>query len=377
MKPYEDIAFAMVVWNDAKRAEKLLRHVRPWFKTVAVAVQDSPDDTLKVVQDIADIVVRDGHHGFGDASFGPKLLPNIRQTWTFKVDADEWPDEDCLAGLGDAVKAADAKPTKGVWIPFRSWVDDAEWEEQHAHLRLFHTRLGWPGTLHSRPPVEDGLAWDRGHIHHKRSLDEMIKDYLNYLEVGRGNASWTEHNTMMMREACLGAARRRGWAYVTANAWWPEVKRAAFNNTPPKTPIYCSGVNGSGTRMLYDMVQGLGYNAIHATIPGWPNQPDMTDAFWGSRETWEKRYGPGRWVVIDRGVKFSRASARRRHLYPSDAAYDIAYWQAKGILDGIHDAYRVSYEAFVKDPELEYGKLAAWLGCCPGATPVIYNGNAR
>lgn len=375
MKPYEDIAFAMVVWNDARRAEKLLRHVRPWFKTVAVAVQQSPDDTLKVAEDWADIVVKDKHHGFGDASFGPLLLPNIRQTWTFKVDADEWPDEECLESLGDAVDCADAKPTPGVWIPFRSWVDDAEWEEQHSHLRLFRTDLGWPGTLHSRPPVEDGVFWDQGHIHHKRSLDEMIKDYLNYLEVGRGVQTWTDHNTMMMREACLGAARRRGWSYVTANPWWPDVKRAAFSHDKDKTIVFCSGANGTGTRMVYDMVTELGYKAVHATIPGWPD--DSPHPWWATREAWEKRFGRGRWIVIDRDPKHAYRSSERRGQYRSRSAYDTALAQSKHITDAIHDAYRVHYEDFVKDPELEYGKLAAWLGCCPNATPVIYNGNAR
>ena len=226
--PYDTIAFCMVVWNDAERAEKLLEWVRPWFRTLAVAVQESPDNTLEVVRSLADIVVEDKHWGYGDASFGPRLLPMVTHRWTFKVDADEWPDEELLSSLGDAVKAADAKPTKGVWIPFRSFTDGIEWKQFHAHLRLFHTSVGWPGSLHSRPPIEDGIQHTVGHLHHRRSLDEMIRDYLEYYRVGRGNGQWEEHNLLMMREACKGMAAEFGWDYVHKFDWWPEVQGLAF-----------------------------------------------------------------------------------------------------------------------------------------------------
>lgn len=214
----------MVVWNDAERAEKLLKKVRPYFESLVVGVQESPDDTLAVASKYADVVVQDGHHGYGDATYGPLVLPRVRTWWAFKLDADEWPSDDLLGSLSNATYYADhVKHTQAVWIPFRSSVDGIEYEEQHSHLRLFHQSAGWPASLHSRPPIEDGILWSKGHIRHDRSLDEMVRDYLSYLEVGRGNTQHTEHNEMMIRSACGGTAAKKGWEYVKSHEWWPQV----------------------------------------------------------------------------------------------------------------------------------------------------------
>lgn len=222
--PYEHITFTMVVWNDAERAEKLLKKVRPYFESLVVGVQESPDDTLAVASKYADVVVQDGHHGYGDATYGPLVLPRVRTWWAFKLDADEWPSDDLLGSLSNATYYADhVKHTQAVWIPFRSSVDGIEYEEQHSHLRLFHQSAGWPASLHSRPPIEDGILWSKGHIRHDRSLDEMVRDYLSYLEVGRGNTQHTEHNEMMIRSACGGTAAKKGWEYVKSHEWWPQV----------------------------------------------------------------------------------------------------------------------------------------------------------
>jgi hypothetical protein len=222
--PYTHISFVMVVWNDETRAHALLDYIRPFFSDVVVGVQDSPDRTLVVARELADVVVEDAHHGFGDATFGPKLLPRVRTPWVLKVDCDEWPSRELLDSLSNATWYADHEAkTRGVWVPFRSSVDGIEYEEQHGHLRLFHRSAGWPGLLHSRPPIEDGIWWPVGHIRHDRSLDELVRDYLSYLRVGRGNAQWTEHNELMIRSACTGTAEKKGWEYVRSHEWWPQV----------------------------------------------------------------------------------------------------------------------------------------------------------
>jgi hypothetical protein len=222
--PYTHISFVMVVWNDQGRASRLLARIRPYFEQVVIGVQQSPDDTLEVASFYADVLVEDAHHGYGDATFGPKLLPRVRTPWTLKLDADEWPSDDLLDSLSNATWYADhVAHTRGVWIPFRSAVDGIEYEEQHSHLRLFHTSAGWPATLHSRPPIEDGILWSSGYIRHDRSLDELVRDYMSYLRVGEGNSQWTEHNRAMIRSACIGTADKKGWEYVMGYEWWPQV----------------------------------------------------------------------------------------------------------------------------------------------------------
>jgi hypothetical protein len=384
---YEDITFAIVVWNDAKRLRALLEHVRPWFRTLAVNVQESPDDTLAVAESIADIVVPAAHYGFGDATFGPRLLPLIKTKWTFKVDADEWPTSDLLEHLGELTAEADARKLRGVWVPFRSWVEDAEWEEQHHHLRLFHSNLAWMPMLHSRPMIDDTYEapYSAGWIEHKRSLDEMIQDYLNYYRIGKGNSGWEQHNRTMMRDACKGTAQRLGWAHVRAYPWWPEVREIAFAGKEPQMaePVYCAGVSCSGTRMLYDMVRALGLEAIHASIPGYRfgeiNNPIQHPVWWD--QAWmEKRFGAGRWIIIDRDQHYAALSATKRKFVNDQA--DFTSYAAKGrrVLNAIaksQTVYRIQYEDVIADPQGEYDKLADWLGVRHQTVGEIYDANEK
>lgn len=238
--PYTHISAAIVVWNDPDRVARLLDHLRPWFDQICVGVQcdgnPQDDPTYLAVKDRADHMVIEGVRGFGDATFGPRVLPLVTSKWTLKVDADEWPTDELLGSLSSATWAAehsDEKPYDGVWIPFRSWVEGIEYEEQHNHLRLFHTRLGWPPMLHSTPPAKRPLLWHTGHFLHERSLDEMMQDYLRYWKVGRGTQTWDDHNRAMMFSACTGTAAQRGWDFVKAHEWWPQVEAIAFKEGIP------------------------------------------------------------------------------------------------------------------------------------------------
>lgn len=231
--PYSHITVALVAWNEQARLGKLLDRLRGYFETIAVVVQDSNDDTARVAREYADIFVTDRHHGFGDASFGPRLLPRIKTPWTFKVDCDEMPDHALLESLSSATWYAEANGLDGIWVPFKSWVDGIEYTEQHGHLRLFKTVLGWPPTLHSRPPTEQTAFWTTGHVWHERTLDEMMRDYLRYWRAGRGNPGWEDHNRLMMYWACLGTAAVKGWDYIRAFEWWPDVKAISFTQEQP------------------------------------------------------------------------------------------------------------------------------------------------
>ena len=208
--PYSHITFTLVAWNEEKRLGALLERVRPVFEKLIVGVQKSTDSTLEIARKYADIVVEDEHHGFGDATYG-QLLKLAQTPWVLKLDADEWPSDDLLVSLSSATWTAQNMGADGVWIPFRSWIENKEWEEQHSHLRLFRPEKGWPALLHSRPPIENGILWHTGFIEHSRNLPEMLDDYLRYYEVGKGNAQWETHNKMMMRSAVLGTAEHRGW----------------------------------------------------------------------------------------------------------------------------------------------------------------------
>ena len=233
VKPYDDISLLVVAWNEEARIERLLEYLKPYFSGMVVCVQESTDRTLELVKLVADrpedTVLTDRHWGHGDKSF-PRMVRNAATEWCFVVSCDEWPSEELLDSLMLAIAVAelDKKTSEAIWVPFRSWIDDLETEAGYGHLRLFKTIVGWPDTLHSRPMTQRGIWWPHGWIEHRRSLDEMMRDYLAYFERGRGNIGWENHNRAQMQGACNFVAATKGWDYVMQYDWWPEVKRIAF-----------------------------------------------------------------------------------------------------------------------------------------------------
>jgi hypothetical protein len=229
--PYEHCTFVGVAWNEEQRAPALLTMAREWFAKIVVGVQKSDDRTLEIAQSIAnrpgDQVVKHTHYGFGDASM-PDLIAKVKTPWVFVVAFDEMPDDELLGCIGLATSYAEQNGHDGLWIPFKSIVEESVYTEQHGHLRLFRQSLGWPKTMHSRPEGKSEAWWPYGSIVHERSLDEMMIDYLRYYELGKGDKGWVAHNKLMMHDACVVIAESKGWDFVKAHEWWPRVEAIAF-----------------------------------------------------------------------------------------------------------------------------------------------------
>lgn len=239
--PYDDISLLVVAWNEAKRIGPLLEYLKPYFDQSVICVQDSTDDTLEIVSSIMDLetdqILTDRHWGHGDASF-PKMVKATRTRWAFVVSCDEWPTTELMDSLGLAAAVAQLDPmtSEAVWFRFRAWIDDLEASEG-SHLRLFKSHIGWPRSLHSRPMTRRAIGWPHGWFEHRRSLDEMMRDYLSYQRVAKGNPGHDRHNREMMRGACTFVAERKGWDKVIAYEWWDEVRAQAFaaEETPWQT----------------------------------------------------------------------------------------------------------------------------------------------
>jgi hypothetical protein len=229
--PYDHVSLLIVAWNEEKRIGGLIELLKSWFTEFVVCVQESDDDTLDIAKALLpeNMVTQDKHWGHGDRSF-PMMVSRAKTPWCFVVSCDETPNTDLLQSVrsATALAEADRHTSEAVWVNFVSTIEGVEVPEQSAHLRIFKTHVGWPNTLHSRPGTNKGYLWPYGFISHDRSLDEMVKDYLSYYEVGRGNAGWDAHNLMMMREACKFIARDKGVEYVTKYEWWPDVQVLAF-----------------------------------------------------------------------------------------------------------------------------------------------------
>lgn len=235
--PYTDVTLLVVAWNEGHRIGKLLAYLKPYFEHSVICVQSSDDDTLAIAREVmdrpGDKVITDRHWGHGDASF-PRMLKQTETKWAFVVSCDEWPDEVLLDSIWSAIEVAelDPKTSESVWYTFRTWIDEFE-ASGAIQLRLFKKRVGWPGTLHSRPMTNKGIQWPHGLIEHRVTFDEMMRDYLSYYRVGRGHPGWETHNKAQMRSACVFIAERKGWDTVTAYEWWPEVRDLAFGKEAP------------------------------------------------------------------------------------------------------------------------------------------------
>jgi hypothetical protein len=228
----DNVTLMAAFWNEAYRLPELLDHLDRYFRKWAIAVQKSDDHTLEICEEYETderIIVPDAHRGVGEASFN-MLLKMIDTEWVFVVSADEWPESGLLAEMPKIIDKANAEGRDGVWLPFRSWIEEFEFTgDQEAHLRLFRRRVGWPSSMHSRPMTENTLYYPSQYsIHHKRSLDEMMLDYLRYYEMGKHSEQWKAHNKVMMHDACEAIAQRKGWDFVQTKPWWPEVAKIAF-----------------------------------------------------------------------------------------------------------------------------------------------------
>lgn len=230
-RPYTDCSFVGVAWMEEERAPALLELAKSWFTHLVIGVQKSSDRTLEIARAIAnrptDQVVEHPHYGFGDASM-PDLIAKARTPWVFVVAFDEVPDDTLLESLPIATAFAAKRGHDGFWVPFKSIVEGVEYTEQHGHLRLFHKALGWPKTMHSRPTGRSEAWWPMGSILHTRSLNEMMLDYLRYYEMGKGDKGWVAHNKLMMHDACVVIAEKKGWDFVKSHDWWPKVESIAF-----------------------------------------------------------------------------------------------------------------------------------------------------
>lgn len=234
-EPIVDTTLTMVVRNEAHRLDTLLPYLRPWFEEIVVGVQDSDDETLGIAESLATKVVRDRPRGFGDATM-PKVQRAVTRTWCLRIDADERPTEDLLTSLRNAGRYCVDNGLDGLWLPFRSWIEDIEWEQPHSHLRFWKRRIEWPPMLHSRPMTERTQVWPTGFVEHRKSLDEHVAGYLGYMEAGRGHVAWTEHNKLMLRAAVEGVAAVRGWADIEDRSWWPMVLSIIYGGRRPAEP---------------------------------------------------------------------------------------------------------------------------------------------
>lgn len=231
-----------VYWKEGHRIGPLMARLATHFSHVTVVVQKSDDDTLPACQAIltgdTHKVIEDEWRGGGDFSM-PLALENVDTEWVFVISGDEWPDDELLASLPDAIKACEEGGYSGAMIAPEEYIDGVRYVEHPSHVRLFRKSGGWEARHHSAASHENLLPgiWPRGKYIHTRTLDEFYGDYLRKLTMmeAEGDDQLAFHNRYVIFAVSNLIANEKGWKYVWGRPQWPEVERRVFDRA--ETPI--------------------------------------------------------------------------------------------------------------------------------------------
>lgn len=234
--PYDGVTAVSVVWNEGHRIAPLVSTLATWFRNVVIVVQKSDDDTLAICQKIltepTHHVVEDEWRGGGDFSM-PLALSHVPTEWTYVISGDEFPDLELLRTMPDAIAKMESEGFDGAFLYTEEWIEDVPYYEHGRHVRLFRTAGGWEARHHSAAPHDNVTVWPHGRYLHRRTLDEMVRDYLRKLNMMEAEGDQLAlHNKATIYRVCTMIAAEKGWRFVRSHEWWPEVERRIMDLAP-------------------------------------------------------------------------------------------------------------------------------------------------
>jgi glycosyltransferase involved in cell wall biosynthesis/tetratricopeptide (TPR) repeat protein len=202
------ISLNVVVFNEEGRLEECLVDARDHVDEIVVVDQMSTDGTPDIAQRLADVYVRDVHHGHAEPS---RELAASRSSgdWLLIVDADEKLSDLLKRDLRRLVQ----RDVDGYWIQKVNLVDGRE-RGKIEHYRLVRTsRVRFDPRPHGGAVAltenMERLEWIG--IVHEKTLAEQIFDDARYerlaLEEGAATSSkrnWLSHNRALQADRQQG-----------------------------------------------------------------------------------------------------------------------------------------------------------------------------
>jgi glycosyltransferase involved in cell wall biosynthesis/tetratricopeptide (TPR) repeat protein len=198
------ISLNVVVFNEEGRLEECLVDARDHVDEIVVVDQMSTDGTPAIAQRLADVYVRDVHHGHAEPS---RELAATRSSgdWLLILDADEKLSDLFKCELRRLVE----RDVDGYWIQKVNLVDGRERDKIH-HFRLVRkSRVRFDPQPHggATAVTENVERFDRIGIVHEKSLAEQIFDDARYerlaLEDGAPTSAkrnWLSHNRVLVAD---------------------------------------------------------------------------------------------------------------------------------------------------------------------------------
>jgi glycosyltransferase involved in cell wall biosynthesis/GT2 family glycosyltransferase/Flp pilus assembly protein TadD len=198
VSPLTRISLNVVVFNEEARLEACLVDARDHVDEIVVVDQMSTDGTAEIAQRLADVYVRDVHHGHAEPS---RELAASRSSgeWILILDADEQMSELLKAELRGLVE----RDADGFWIQKANSVDGAEVSTVQ-HFRLVRkNRVRFDPRPHGgATAVSDNVErFDRIGIVHEKTVAEQIFDDARYERLAleddaptSAKRNWLSHN---------------------------------------------------------------------------------------------------------------------------------------------------------------------------------------
>jgi glycosyltransferase involved in cell wall biosynthesis/GT2 family glycosyltransferase/tetratricopeptide (TPR) repeat protein len=204
VSPLTRISLNVVVFNEEARLEACLVDARDHVDEIVVVDQMSTDGTPEIAQRLADVYVRDVHHGHAEPS---RELAASRSSgdWILILDADEQMSELLKAELPNLVE----RGPDGYWIQKANSVDGTE-VSTILHFRLFRkSRVRFDPTPHGgATAVSDNVErFERIGIIHEKSVAEQIFDDARYERLAleddaptSAKRNWLSHNRALRED---------------------------------------------------------------------------------------------------------------------------------------------------------------------------------
>ncbi len=184
--------------------EECLSDARPHVDEIVVVDQMSTDRTPEIAQRLADVYIRDVHHGHAEPS---RELAATRSSgdWILILDADETMSDRLKRELRGMVK----RDVDGYWIQKENSVDGVERGKIH-HFRLVRKNRARfdprpHGGAHSVTDNVETLDWTG--IVHEKTVEEQIYDDVRYERMAleddapaSSKRNWLSHNHVLREE---------------------------------------------------------------------------------------------------------------------------------------------------------------------------------
>jgi glycosyltransferase involved in cell wall biosynthesis/GT2 family glycosyltransferase/tetratricopeptide (TPR) repeat protein len=192
------ISLNVVVFNEEARLEACLADARDHVDEIVVVDQMSTDGTSEIAQRLADVYVRDVHHGHAEPS---RELAASRSSgdWILILDADEKMSDLLKAELPGLLE----RDADGYWIKKANSVDGSEVSTVQ-HFRLFRkNRVRFDPRPHGgATAVSENVArFSRTGIIHEKTAAEQIFDDARYERMAleddaptSAKRNWLSHN---------------------------------------------------------------------------------------------------------------------------------------------------------------------------------------